>query len=50
VAFGPQPNSLIVVSASGSFYKVALDPTRGGSCSQESSCKFIELGAEGDKH
>ncbi len=46
MAFGPTPHSLIIVSASGSFYKVSYDPAKGGPCSQDSYCKFIELGSD----
>ena len=40
-AFGADRNSLIVVSASGAFYKCYFDP-RGGDCRQETYARFIE--------
>jgi hypothetical protein len=43
VSFGPQPNTLIIVSASGSFYTAAFDEHKGGMCQQLSYCKFLEL-------
>lgn len=46
VGFGSQPCTLIVASTSGSFYKVAFDGTKGGTCQQESYCKFIDRTAE----
>jgi len=42
VAFGAEKNSIIVVSAEGSFYKAMFDPEKSGSeCHQESYAKFI---------
>lgn len=45
VGFGATSNSLVVVSASGSFYTASFDHEKGGMCKQESFCKFVELGA-----
>lgn len=45
VGFGSQPNTLAIVSNSGSFYRVRFDPTSGGACSQESFCRFMSLGS-----
>lgn len=43
VAFGSEPNSLIVVAADGTFYKALFDPEKHGSeCVQESYAKFIK--------
>ncbi|EFJ43077.1 hypothetical protein VOLCADRAFT_42684, partial [Volvox carteri f. nagariensis] len=42
VGFGAEPNTVLVVTAGGSFYKVAFDPAKGGQCSQLSYCKFLE--------
>ncbi|CAL8461731.1 g1262 [Coccomyxa elongata] len=46
VGFGPQPNTLVIVSASGSFYTAAFDEHKGGACQQLSFCKFLELDQE----
>jgi len=43
VAFGTEENSIIVVSASGSFYKATFDPKKSGSeCEMKSHHKFIK--------
>jgi len=42
VAFGAEKNSIIVVSADGTFYKALFDPEKGGECVQESYAKFIK--------
>lgn len=42
VAFGSEKNSIIVVSADGSFYKALFDPDKGAECVQESFAKFIK--------
>lgn len=42
VAFGAEKNSIIVVSADGTFYKALFDPEKGGECVQESYAKFIQ--------
>jgi WD40 repeat protein len=42
VAFGTEKNSLIVVSADGTFYKALFDPEKGGECVQESYAKFVK--------
>ena len=34
VAFGPEPNTLIVVTVEGTYYKVGFDPKSGGACAQ----------------
>lgn len=46
VGFGPQPNTLVIVSASGSFYTAAFDEHKGGACQQLSFCTFLELDQE----
>ena len=43
VAFGSEKNSIIVVSADGSFYKALFDPDKpGAECVQESYAKFVK--------
>lgn len=42
VGFGAEPHTVLVVTAGGSFYKVAFDPVKGGHCTQLSYCKFLE--------
>jgi len=42
VAFGQDPNSLIIVSAEGSFYRVLFDPEGGGEMAQDKKQKFIK--------
>jgi hypothetical protein len=32
VAFGPEPNSIIVVSYDGNYYMATFDPNEGGDC------------------
>jgi len=39
-AFGPTPNSIIVVCQNGSFYKYNFDPTKGGEAKQEVVASF----------
>ena len=47
VAFGQDKNSIIVVSADGTFYKALFDPDKsGGECVQESYAKFIKAPEE----
>lgn len=46
VAFGPQANTLIVVSMEGTYYKVAFDPTGAGQCVQQAFCKFMKTQEE----
>lgn len=47
VAFGQDKNSIIVVSADGTFYKALFDPEKsGGECVQESYAKFIKTPEE----
>lgn len=45
VGFGPQSNTILVVSARGSFFKLLFDPVKGGPCTQQSYCSFFELEA-----
>jgi WD repeat-containing protein 45 len=47
VGFGPQPHTLVVVTSTGSYYKVGFDPSKGGQCLQQSYCKFLDL--DGDE-
>uniref|UniRef100_A0A7S0WRP9 WD repeat domain phosphoinositide-interacting protein 3 n=1 Tax=Chlamydomonas leiostraca TaxID=1034604 RepID=A0A7S0WRP9_9CHLO len=42
VGFGPQPNTLCIITMSGAFYKVSFDPSKGGACSQEVYTRFID--------
>jgi len=43
VAFGVEKNSIIVVSADGTFYKAMFDPEKPGSdCLQDSYAKYIK--------
>ncbi|GIL64901.1 hypothetical protein Vafri_18737 [Volvox africanus] len=42
VGFGAEPNTVLVVTAGGSFYRVVFDPVKGGLCTQLSYCKFLE--------
>lgn len=42
VAFGAEKNSLIIVSADGSFYKALFDPEDGGDCAKEQYDKFVK--------
>jgi WD40 repeat protein len=47
VAFGQEKNSIIVVSADGTFYKAIFDPEKAGAeCVQESYSKFIKTAEE----
>eukprot|EP01006_Ploeotia_vitrea_P044428 TRINITY_DN66830_c13_g9_i2.p1 TRINITY_DN66830_c13_g9~~TRINITY_DN66830_c13_g9_i2.p1 ORF type:complete len:398 (-),score=196.98 TRINITY_DN66830_c13_g9_i2:67-1260(-) len=46
VAFGAEKNSIIVVSAGGTFYKATFDPTKSGECIQKSFAKFVKGAAD----
>eukprot|EP00742_Colponemidia_sp_Colp-10_P002995 GILJ01003196.1.p1 GENE.GILJ01003196.1~~GILJ01003196.1.p1 ORF type:complete len:363 (+),score=36.13 GILJ01003196.1:223-1311(+) len=46
--FGSERNTLIVVSADGSYYKALFDPVNGGECTQESFSKFIDTEENSD--
>ena len=46
VAFGPEPNTLIVVSVEGTFYTVGFDPTSGGACAQVAFARFLKTAEE----
>lgn len=35
VGFGPQPNTVLIITAKGGFYKCSFDPNVGGACSQD---------------
>lgn len=41
-AFGSQPNTLIVISADGCFYKCSFDPHKGGECTRELYHRFLK--------
>mmetsp|Transcript_37010 Transcript_37010/g.104485 ORF Transcript_37010/g.104485 Transcript_37010/m.104485 type:complete len:367 (+) Transcript_37010:139-1239(+) len=42
VGFGPQPNTLLVVTGKGGFYKCSFDPNAGGACNQDWFCEFLQ--------
>ncbi|KAJ9508689.1 hypothetical protein QJQ45_027981, partial [Haematococcus lacustris] len=42
VGFGPTPHTLIIITTSGSFYKVSFDPVKGGQCVQEAFTCFMQ--------
>ncbi len=41
--FGQQPNTLLVIGGSGTFYVASFDVERGGACEERHSCRFLEL-------
>ena len=45
VGFGREPTTLLVVSASGGFFKASFDPDKGGSCQQQSFVQFFPNGS-----
>jgi WD40 repeat protein len=45
-AFGPEPSTIIVISAGGSFYKCFFDPRKGGECIQKDYHNFLDSGSE----
>ena len=47
VAFGPTPNTIIVVGADGSFWKASYEG--GGECVQQAYQKFVAESKDGDK-
>ena len=43
VAFGPEPRTLVVVTAEGTYYKVAFDSKEeGGQCTQREFARFMK--------
>jgi hypothetical protein len=43
VAFGPEPQTLVVVTAEGTYYKVAFEYDReGGQCTQREFARFMK--------
>jgi hypothetical protein len=46
VAFGPEPNTLVVVTVEGTYYKIAFDPKEGGACEQLEFARFMKTAAE----
>ena len=46
VAFGPEPNTLIVVTVEGTYYKVGFDPKSGGACAQVAFARFLKTAEE----
>ena len=49
VGFGAQPNTLLVISANGTFCAATFDPDKGGACEKGAHSKFIELEKPGEK-
>ncbi|MEW5303208.1 MAG: hypothetical protein WDW36_005921 [Sanguina aurantia] len=45
VGFGPQPHTLVIITSTGSFYRVSFDPAKGGLCHQDSFCKYVDNAA-----
>ena len=43
VGFGQQPNTIVIVSAKGVFYKSSFDPVKGGVCSQTAFHAFVDV-------
>ena len=41
VGFGREPTTLLVVSASGGFFKASFDPEKGGACEQQSYAQWL---------
>jgi hypothetical protein len=52
VGFSPsEPNTLVIVTQSGGYYRVAFDPVKGGACTQLAACNFaswLQAGDEGE--
>uniref|UniRef100_A0A061RD06 Wd repeat domain phosphoinositide-interacting protein 3-like n=1 Tax=Tetraselmis sp. GSL018 TaxID=582737 RepID=A0A061RD06_9CHLO len=46
VGFGLQPNTILVITAAGDFYKCSFDPAAGGQCKQEWYCEFLQQSEE----
>ena len=46
VAFGPEPNTLIVASVEGTYYKVGFDDVNGGACTQLGFARFMKTAEE----
>ena len=42
VAFGSEPNELVIATAEGTYYKVAFDPREGGACEQRAFARFMK--------
>lgn len=49
VGFGQDHNTLLVISANGTFCTATFDPERGGACERGAQSKFIELERREDK-
>lgn len=43
VGFGQRSDVILIASAQGSFYTASFDPARGGSCTQQSFHKFVDV-------
>jgi WD40 repeat protein len=43
VAFGSDENSIVVVSADGTFYKAVFDAQKGGECQKEKEADFLKV-------
>lgn len=44
--FGQQPNTLLVIGSSGTFYVASFDMERGGPCEERHSCRFLDLASD----
>lgn len=42
VAFGPEPNSIIVIAYEGNYYKANFDPVNGGECIKEYEDRILK--------
>lgn len=43
IGFGQQPNTLLVITANGTFCTASFDPDKGGTCERGAHHKFIDL-------
>lgn len=43
VAFGPETNTIIVVSEEGNYYVANFDPVNGGECLKQQQIKFFNI-------
>ena len=42
VGWGREPNTLLLISSAGSFYRLGFDPDKGGACEQLAYCQWLE--------
>ena len=47
VGWGREPNTLLLISSAGAFYRLEFDPERGGACEQLAYCQWLEEAAGG---